>query len=109
MAREDPLFRLRMPEDMKAALKEAADRNHRSLNAEIVSRLERTIVPEVTATGVAERQGTYDSGMQLTQEQTAALMELLNAMVREPLYHGTEYESPHAAAPDLSGKTKKAG
>ncbi|MFN7010821.1 MAG: Arc family DNA-binding protein [Allorhizobium sp.] len=40
MAREDLHFRLRIPEDLKNKVEEAADRNGRSMTAEMVDRLE---------------------------------------------------------------------
>jgi hypothetical protein len=40
MAREDLHFRLRIPEDLKKQVEEAAQDNHRSMTAEIVARLE---------------------------------------------------------------------
>ena len=39
MARNDPQFRIRLPEDLKSRVDEAALENSRSLNAEIVYRL----------------------------------------------------------------------
>ena len=42
MSRDDPHFRLRIPEDLKNLVAEAAAENHRSINAEIISRLSRT-------------------------------------------------------------------
>ena len=42
MSREDPQFKLRMTEDLKAKVEEAAKANNRSMNAEIVARLEGT-------------------------------------------------------------------
>lgn len=39
MAREDLHFRLRIPEDLKNKIQVEADRNHRSMTAEIVERL----------------------------------------------------------------------
>lgn len=44
MAVDDPHFRLRIPEALKKRVTEAATKNHRSINAEIVSRLESTFV-----------------------------------------------------------------
>jgi len=43
MSREDPQFKLRMPAELKDELQELAQANSRSLNAEIVSRLERSV------------------------------------------------------------------
>ncbi len=42
MAREDPKFMLRMPADLKARVEEAARAVGRSMNAEIVQRLEQS-------------------------------------------------------------------
>lgn len=42
MTRDDPHFRLRVPRELKAQVEEAARKNNRSLNAEIVARLEVT-------------------------------------------------------------------
>jgi hypothetical protein len=40
MSREDPQFKLRMTEDLKARIEDAAKANNRSMNAEIIARLE---------------------------------------------------------------------
>lgn len=42
MARDDPMMRFRAPADLKARIEEAAAKNGRSLNAEIVHRLEES-------------------------------------------------------------------
>jgi hypothetical protein len=42
MARDDPSFHLRLPVDLQRQVKVAAAENDRSMNAEIVARLERT-------------------------------------------------------------------
>lgn len=42
MAKDDAHFRLRIPPDLKVEIEAAAAANNRSINAEIVSRLERT-------------------------------------------------------------------
>lgn len=46
MARDDPMMRFRAPADLKALIEEAAAKNGRSLNAEIVHRLERSLEDE---------------------------------------------------------------
>jgi len=43
MTREDPPLRIRLPEALKAKVQALAAENHRSMNAEIVSRLEGSI------------------------------------------------------------------
>ncbi|TIN20180.1 MAG: Arc family DNA-binding protein [Mesorhizobium sp.] len=47
MARNDPQVNLRMPENLKALLDAAAEKNKRTLTAEVVSRLERTFVDDL--------------------------------------------------------------
>jgi len=42
MARSDPQMNIRLPEELKAAIEQAAKANGRSMNAEIVSRLEQS-------------------------------------------------------------------
>lgn len=43
MARDDPQLKIRLPIEMKEAIEEAATRNGRSINAEIISRLMITL------------------------------------------------------------------
>ena len=42
MSREDPQLKLRLPPDLKSRVEDAAKANNRSMNAEIVSRLQGT-------------------------------------------------------------------
>lgn len=42
MARNDPEFRLRLPEGLKTKIEEMAKNSQRSINAEIVARLEQS-------------------------------------------------------------------
>tara|TARA_B100000700_G_scaffold189815_1_gene209169 strand:- start:39703 stop:39942 length:240 start_codon:yes stop_codon:yes gene_type:complete len=43
----DPQYKLRMPEELRDRLKEAAKDNHRTMNAEIVARLQESFQPSV--------------------------------------------------------------
>jgi uncharacterized coiled-coil protein SlyX len=43
MARNDPELRLRLPEGLKAEIEEHARKNQRSLNAEVVARLQESV------------------------------------------------------------------
>lgn len=45
MARTDPHFKLRIPPDLLAELKEVAKRNQQSVTAEIVERLRESLAP----------------------------------------------------------------
>ncbi|MGE4533412.1 Arc family DNA-binding protein [Halomonas sp.] len=61
MSRTDPQFKLRVPLELKEQIEKAAEENHRSMNAEIVARLQSTfeehslyghkLSPEVLALG----------------------------------------------------------
>lgn len=42
MSRDDPQFKLRIPPALKVQIDQAAAENHRSLNAEILARLEES-------------------------------------------------------------------
>ncbi|RVQ02077.1 Arc family DNA-binding protein [Sinorhizobium meliloti] len=46
MARQDPHFRLRLPEDLKSKIEDAATRNRRTMTSEIIARLESTFSRE---------------------------------------------------------------
>lgn len=48
MSRTDPQFKLRMPPELRAQVEQAAKAAHRSLNAEIVIRLESTFAQATT-------------------------------------------------------------
>ena len=51
MARTDPQFNVRMPADLKEKIEEAAKKNGRSMNAEIVYRLQQSIEDGYVNTG----------------------------------------------------------
>ena len=51
MSREDPPLRIRLPETLKAKIQELAAESHRSMNAEIVARLERSLEQEAQEAG----------------------------------------------------------
>lgn len=60
MARGDPQLRIRLPEIVKQRLTESAAKNYRSLNAEIVSLLNRSL----------SRQGEENDGRAKFGDQT---------------------------------------
>ncbi|MEM5459643.1 Arc family DNA-binding protein [Paraburkholderia phytofirmans] len=49
MTREDPQMKLRLPPELKEVLAEAAIANNRSLNAEVVSRLQESVSGRASA------------------------------------------------------------
>jgi hypothetical protein len=46
MTRQDPQLKLRMPPELKAKIEEAAKANNRSMNSELVERLQRSFEPQ---------------------------------------------------------------
>ena len=60
MSREDPPLRIRLPEELKAIIQARAGENRRSMNAEIVRRLEWSLEAE-------EAQGSKDAGRRFMQ------------------------------------------
>lgn len=46
MTRQDPQMKLRLPETLKAQIEEAAKANNRSMNSEIVDRLQATFASD---------------------------------------------------------------
>ncbi|MBO6508277.1 MAG: Arc family DNA-binding protein [Roseibium sp.] len=76
MAREDPQLKLRLPEELKNRIASAAKKSGRSMNAEIVSRLETSI-------GFEDEYGTLEEVMQETWKD----IEELKAKVSEHDQH----------------------
>jgi hypothetical protein len=58
MTREDPQMKLRLPLELKDMLTAAAQANSRSLNAEVVKRLEESVAPGKRAGKAAAIDGT---------------------------------------------------
>ena len=83
-------FVVRLPEGMRARIAEVARHYHRSMNSEIIARLEKTLLADgqLPATG-SSRSGTVDLPphedqllqrfRQLPQPQQSALIALLNS------------------------------
>ncbi len=67
MAREDLHFRLRIPEDLKARVEDAASANERSMTAEIIARLQWTFGPS---------DAEFDELLEKIAERDARIREL---------------------------------
>jgi len=70
MARDEPLLRIRVPDELKARLEAAKDTNRRSLNAEIRMRLEWSF------------DAGFDGGQSAPAVDQASELETLRAQVR---------------------------
>lgn len=72
MAKNDPHFRLRVPAELKARIEATAASNNRSINAEIVARLEQTYSAE------SEQSRMLGEQMAATVELTSRVQGLLH-------------------------------
>jgi len=101
MARDDPHFRLRIPADLKEKIEVFAKANNRSINAEIVSRLEGSFHSspvEIEFPGEPELWGPV-----LQQVALAAAREALKA-AGLPVKALSPDDAP---APEQGGEPKK--
>lgn len=72
MTREDPQMKLRLPAELKDRLAAAADDNSRSLNAEVVLRLEESFsAPKSSRKAIALDEPTIDA----LADRIAALLD----------------------------------
>lgn len=70
MTREDPLIRVRLPEQLKAQVQAAAADARRSMNAEIVSRLEATFTNNApSGDDLRQRVAVLESELETVQKQ----------------------------------------
>ncbi|MBB5041874.1 Arc family DNA-binding protein [Shinella fusca] len=77
MARDDLHFRLRIPEDLKRQIEQQAERNARSMTAEIVQRLEESFrEPLILPTALRERIKMYAERNDRTANEE--ILRLLN-------------------------------
>lgn len=73
MSREDPQMKIRLPEALKSRIEEASTTNNRSMNAEIVARLESSFNSGATDDNVAALTKTVDESLKQFQAATAEL------------------------------------
>lgn len=73
MSRDDPLMRIRLPDELKAKVKALADANHRSMNAEIVARLEASVASNEPGTGLSFVAKAKEHSMALFDKRLSAL------------------------------------
>lgn len=80
MSTEDPHFRLRVPQEVHRRIREAAAANNRSMNAEIIDRLQRTIAQDTA-------EGKFDPSYleKVLREQREAQAKELQDMERRLL------------------------
>lgn len=91
MSREDPQMKIRLPADLKECIENAATKGKRSLNAEIVARLQASFVPAITSanvkiSGVDEREeGVYKDVSEFAKKRGMSYRDALMLLVQAGL------------------------
>lgn len=105
MAREDPQMKLRLPLVLKTRIEALAKANGRSLNAEIVQRLEVSLAIQYSAPGVFLAHGPADHLMVNTglrdatsEQMTQRLDEVIASLVN--MRHAFDEPLAAPAAPE---------
>lgn len=96
MSREDPQTKLRLPPELKARIEQSAKEHNRSMNADMVARLEKSF----------EDSGDSDAAqnMRLMYEETKAMLERI-----EKLHVRTAVEALATGAKAKPGSTLLTG
>lgn len=84
MARDDPHFRLRIPAALKAKIELSAEANNRSINAEIVQRLEHTFEKILIDPSDYDRMKIYDPE-RLKEEIERDVYDKLRKIIRQEM------------------------
>ena len=80
MARDDPHFRLRIPEALKQRVQEAADGSRRSMNAEVIDRLEASFLMGDDYVEMEEEISRLNSELRGKEEENSYLKKLLDKL-----------------------------
>lgn len=86
MKRTDPQFKLRIPEELKARIDEAAKESRRSINAEIIARLEQSFPRSASfplPPKLAEQIATLDR--QVAEIMRSKMMQAIDEAIDEAL------------------------
>ncbi len=79
MAREDPLFGLRIPQEFKDLLTQRALENKRSVTAEILSRLEKSLQPGPLDGATASQRDLIEEILELGDRDVDAILEIIGS------------------------------
>ncbi|CAJ1921178.1 Arc family DNA-binding protein [Aeromonas jandaei] len=83
MSREHQQMRVRLPPELRDGLEQMAKKNGRSMNAEIVYRLQKTFDDEVAPTDSAPRQYQRKQKYALQSDMPDEVMQELMARIQE--------------------------
>ena len=85
MARTDPQFNLRMPQSLKDQIDEAALRSNRSINAEVVLRLQQSFLNDssVTPLEIMQKAEHFLAETMAMRSQVEKQLEKLTALLEQ--------------------------
>lgn len=95
--RESDRFMLRLPDGMRDRLKDEAAKNNRSMNAEIIARLEASFAPEAPelASGLAEAVSIIEQQKDIIDRQGAQIEKILSEIIETmSVRHSPRSSSP---------------
>lgn len=85
-------FPLRFPAGMRDFIKDAADRNNRSMNAEIIARLQTTINGNKGAPNITVALEALPQGVGTQRVSVAQFLDALNRTIKETVEVGKKAE-----------------
>ena len=103
MSRDDPQMKIRLPAELKAGVETAAKANNRTMNAEIVARLQATFrdaTPKHTFDLIEDTAIASDEV--LTPEQMELVREAATAAARHVVLHATGLRSTKFGTPSAT-------
>lgn len=85
MARTDPQFNLRLPQSLKESIDDAAQKNNRSINAEIVLRLQQSFLeyPSENAEKVLQKAEFFLAEAMNMRSQVSAELDKIQKIAQE--------------------------
>ena len=83
MSREDPQLKIRLPLELKEKITQSAADHGRSINSEVVTRLEESFEPEVRVSETLEFQLMMHSYLEQAK-QIKELKEMLEQVLKKP-------------------------
>lgn len=112
----DPQYKLRMPPELHEKLKAAAKDNHRSMNAEIVARLQSTFGDLIRPNAKLLNEGNTEEEARALQMRLSAMQEAMKALDKaadtllgESQALSSEYHRVSRAAAAARDDKQKAG
>ncbi|MDN6322764.1 MAG: Arc family DNA-binding protein [Halomonas sp.] len=86
----DPQYKLRLPADLKEKIKQASEENHRSMNAEIVARLQESFEPPSSSDFVSMRRSNIGHVLDKESVTIDELVSVIKLFRQDAILTGEE-------------------